>query len=144
MAAVEWIEDEEFLKPTRRPPLRLVSIQSTPEPFRTTRPLAQRRAARALMLKRRRRTLVACALLVGLVILCLPGVAFGGVAGVPSSDLSSGASLAPGMVYVVQSGDSVNSIARMINPSEPSVARAALVHELDSTVVVTGERVLIP
>jgi hypothetical protein len=97
------------------------------------------------MMKRRRRTIVVLALLAGLTILALPSVAFGGVAGDGlSSDLHNNASLAPGMVFVVQPGDTVNSIARMMNPGEPSEARADLVHELDSRVVVTGERVLIP
>jgi predicted Zn-dependent protease len=48
------------------------------------------------------------------------------------------------MNYVVQPGDTVNSIARMINPVDPKVARADLVRELDSSVVVPGEHVLIP
>ena len=48
------------------------------------------------------------------------------------------------MNYVVQSGDTVNSIARMMNPMDPKVARADLVRELDSSVVVPGERILIP
>jgi predicted Zn-dependent protease len=45
---------------------------------------------------------------------------------------------------VVEPGDSVNSIAQMMNPVEPKVARADLVRELDSSVVVPGERILIP
>jgi predicted Zn-dependent protease len=48
------------------------------------------------------------------------------------------------MNYVVQPGDTVNSIARMMNPVDPKLARADLVRELDSSVVVPGERVLIP
>jgi hypothetical protein len=73
------------------------------------------------MLKRRRRTLIVLALLLGLTILSLPG-----------------------MVYVVQPGDSINSIAAAMNPADPSKARAQLVHELDSRVLVRGEHVLIP
>jgi predicted Zn-dependent protease len=48
------------------------------------------------------------------------------------------------MNYVVQPGDTVSSIARMMNPVDPKVARTELVRELDSSVVVPGERVLIP
>lgn len=97
------------------------------------------------MMKRRRRTLVVLALLAGLTILALPGVAFGGVSnGAHSSDLKSNATLAAGMAYVVQPGDTLDNIARMINPTDPSRARSALAHELDSTVVVAGERVQIP
>ena len=62
-----------------------------------------------------------------------------------SLDGSGGSStLASGMVYVVQPGDTVISIAREMNPTNPSLARSLLVHELGSTVVVPGEHVLIP
>lgn len=142
MAAVEVVEFEEFDEFTERPYLRLVS---TPEVFRTGPSLAKRRAARARMMKRRRRTLVAFALLLGLVILAWPGHAFGGEtgAGLPS-DLANSSVLASGMKYVVQPGDSVTSIARMMNPVDPNLARAELVRELGSSVVVPGEHVLIP
>ncbi len=142
MAAVEVVEFEEFDEFTERPYLRLVS---TSEVFRTGPSLAKRRAARARMMKRRRRTLVAFALLLGLVILAWPGHAFGGEtgAGLPS-DLANSSVLASGMKYVVQPGGSVTSIARMMNPVDPNLARAELVRELGSSVVVPGEHVLIP
>jgi hypothetical protein len=38
----------------------------------------------------------------------------------------------------------VNAIARDMNPTNPAQARVLLVHELGSSVVVTGEHVLIP
>jgi len=127
-----------------RPHLRLVPVE-TARPLRQGPPLAERRIARTRMMRRRRRTLIGLALLAGLVILSLQGVAFGGIASAGlSSDLSSGAVLAPGMTYVVAPGDTVASIASKIDPSDPSVARVALVRELGSTVVVTGEHVLIP
>jgi hypothetical protein len=142
MAAVEVIEFEEYEETHERPYLRLVS---TPEVFRTGPTVAKRRAARARMMKRRRRTLLGLVLVLGLVILAWPGHAFGGEtgAGLPS-DLANSSVLASGMNYVVQPGDSINSIARMINPVDPNVARADLVRELDSSVVVPGERILIP
>jgi len=97
------------------------------------------------MLQRRRRTLVAALLIIGLVVLAWPGHAFGGTTGAGlSTDLASSSTLASGMVYVVQPGDSINSIARDMNPVDPSVARALLVHELESSVVVVGEHILIP
>ena len=144
MAAVEMFE-EEIVNRQNCPQLRLVRFESAPTPLRSGLPLTQRRAARALMMKRRRRTLVTLALLAGLTILALPGVAFGGVSGgAHSSDLNNNATLAAGVDYVVQPGDTLNAIARMINPADPSRARSALVHELDSTVVVAGEHVQIP
>jgi hypothetical protein len=48
------------------------------------------------------------------------------------------------VVYVVHGGDTVNSIARLMNPVDPSIARRDLVRELGSSVVVPGEHVLIP
>jgi hypothetical protein len=141
MAAVEVVEFEEF-EADERPYLRLVT---TPQVFRTGPSLANRRAARARMMKRRRRTFLALAVVLGLVILAWPGHAFGGVtgAGLPT-DLANSSVLASGMNYVVQPGDTVNSIARMMNPVDPRAARTALVRELDSSVVVPGEHVLIP
>jgi hypothetical protein len=142
MAAVEVVEFEEFEEDAERPYLRLVR---TPQIFRTGPSLAKRRAARARMMQRRRRTFVAVVLVLGLVILAWPGHAFGGEtgAGLPT-DLANSSVLASGMNYVVEPGDSVNSIAQMMNPVEPKVARADLVRELDSSVVVPGERILIP
>jgi hypothetical protein len=48
------------------------------------------------------------------------------------------------MSYVVQPGDTVNSIAKNMNPTDPAQARAILIHELGSSIVVPGEHVLIP
>lgn len=97
------------------------------------------------MLRRRRRSLIGLALALSLVVLAWPGHAFGGVSssGV-LSDQASGSQLASGMVYVVDSHDSISSIARLINPANPAIARRALIHELGSSVVVAGEHVLIP
>ena len=142
MAAVEVVEFEEFEESAERPYLRLVT---TPQVFRTGPSLANRRAARARMMRRRRRSLVALALLLGLVILAWPGHAFGGEtgAGLPT-DLANSSVLASGMDYVVQPGDTVFSIARLMNPLDPNLARVDLVRELHSSVVVPGEHVLIP
>jgi len=145
MAAVEIIEFEENPGASDRPHLHLVTSDPRLLPLRTGRTLTQRRAARARMMRRRRRTVVATALVVGLVVLAWPGHAFGGVtgAGLPT-DLATSSVLASGMVYVVQPGDTVGSIAQSMNPIDPSIARAALVHELGSSTVVAGEHVLIP
>lgn len=141
MAAVEIVETEWVLEPAPAP-LRLVLVTSDSTPRRS---LTQRRASRARMLRRRRRTLAGCALALALGVLAMPGTSFGGVTntGLPT-DLATSAVLAPGMSYVVQPGDTVESIAARINPLNPKLAQAVLVRELDSHVVVVGEHVLIP
>jgi hypothetical protein len=145
MAAVEVIQEQEFFEVEERPYLRLVSIENQPRPLRTGQSIAQRRAARARMVQHRRRTLIAFALVAGLALLAMPGHAFGGTTstGLPT-DLANSSVLSSGMDYVVQPGDTVNSIARLINPVSMSLARTALIHELGSSVVVAGEHVLIP
>lgn len=143
MAAVEIIE-ESWVQPVDHTPyLRIVT--TTPQPLRTGPTLAQRRASRARMLRHRRRTLVVLSLVAGLVILSWPGHAFGGTtgSGLPT-DLANSSVLASGMQYVVQPGDTLDTIARMVNPLNPSQARVGLVRELGSSVVVVGEHVLIP
>jgi hypothetical protein len=145
MAAVQVFQNEELLELDARPYLRLVSVQTLPPPPRTGPSLAQRRAARARMLQRRRRTMVAVALVSGLAILGWPGHAFGGVTGAGlTTDLANSSVLASGMDYVVQPGDTLHSIAKLMNPVDPSLARNALVHQIDSSVVVPGEHIVIP
>ena len=97
------------------------------------------------MLRRRRRTLLVLAMIASVVILSWPGHAFGGTtgSGLPT-DLATSSVLASGMDYVVQPGDTLSSIATMVNPLNPDFARRQLTHELGSSVVVVGEHVLIP
>ena len=139
---LEFTEDEEF---NAGPYLRLVAAPSAPQPFRQGPSLTLRRAARARAARRRRRAAVGLVLMSAITILALPGHTFGATnsAGL-SSDLANSTVLAPGMNYVVQSGDTINSIAKNVNPVDPSYARALLVRELGSSVVVSGEHVLIP
>jgi len=78
-------------------------------------------------------------------ILAVPGHVFGATTGAGlSTDLANSSVLASGMNYVVQPGDTVAVIAREMNPVDPAAARAQLVAELGSSVVVPGEHVLIP
>ncbi len=140
MAQVVSIEPE-------NPPVALRLVVSTPDSgaWRWGASLAQRRAARARMVRRRRRTLASVALVTGLVILAWPGHAFGGVNSVGlSTDLATSSVLSSGMDYVVQPGDTVTTIARLMNPVTPALARRALVRELGSAVVVPGEHVIVP
>jgi hypothetical protein len=141
MAALEMVRYEGPLEADDRPLLRVV----TSAPLRHGPSLAQRRGARARMLRRRRRTLAVLAICAGLVILSWPGHAFGGVTGAGlSTDLANSSVLASGMDYVVQPGDTVSSIAAMMNPPDPALARSILVRQLGSGVVVAGEHVVIP
>jgi hypothetical protein len=132
---------------SERAPVALRLVVSTPEigSWRHGAPVAQRRAARVRMLRRRRRSLACAALVAGLVILAWPGHAFGGENSVGlSTDLATSSVLSAGMDYVVQPGDTIDTIARLINPVTPSLARRALVRELGSAVVVPGEHVIVP
>lgn len=125
--------------------LRLVVSASEAASWRRGAPLAQRRAARARMVQRRRRSLVGAALVAGLVVLAWPGHAFGWENSVGlSTDVATSSVLSAGMDYVVQPGDTVGTIARLINPVTPALARRALVRELGSAVVVPGEHVIVP
>jgi len=145
MAAVEILETQEIEAFVAGPYLRLVSATPPVQPLRHGPSLAQRRVSRARMVQRRHRSLAGLVLLGALTILALPGHTFGGTTGAGlSTDLAGSSVLASGMDYVVQPGDTVNSIARDINPVDPSVARSLLVRELASWVVVPGEHVLIP
>ena len=134
----EWSPSEEFGR-------HLDLVVATPRPLRTGVAVSRRRAVRARMLRRRRRAAIGVGVIVTTVILAWPGHAFGGVTGSGViADQSNGTMLASGMVYVVHSGDTVNSIAQLVNPYNVAAARHALVSELGSSVVVPGEHVLIP
>lgn len=138
MAALEiWTDDTEN---DGRSHLVLVERTGRARPN-----LVQRRALRARRRRVRRRVGLSVALLASLAVLMAPGHAFGGTTGAGlSSDVAGSATLASGMLYVVQPGDTLNTLAREMNPVAPSLARAALVHELGSSVVVVGEHVVIP
>jgi hypothetical protein len=143
MAAVELLES--FPAEVVPPHLRLVSSEPMLRSFREGPALAERRRIRARLRQRRHRLGAAVVIVGALVILAMPGHTFGGSTGSGlSTDLADSSVLASGMNYVVQLGDTVGSIAKNMNPTDPSQARALLVHELGSSVVVPGEHVLIP
>jgi hypothetical protein len=142
MAAVELLETPDD---TYEPHLRLVSYEELNRPIRRGAPVSQRRQARDLARRRRHRVLAALVVCGALTVLAMPGHIFGATSGTGlSNDLASSSVLASGMDYVVQPGDTVTSIARDMNPTDPAEARTLLVRELGSTVVVPGEHVLIP
>lgn len=145
MAAVEMFPteyEEAFPAPSM---LHVVKVHE-PASSSVRGPLvANRRAARARMKARRRRSVLVAAIVASLALLSYPGHAFGGTNGVGlSTDVATSSTLSSGMVYVVQPGDSVASIARSLNPENPKLAQRALSAELRSDVVVVGEHVLIP
>lgn len=142
MSALEESYFEEFA-PRETPHLRVLS---TPTALWTSGPsLAQRRLRREQRVARRRRVLVGAVLALATLVLAWPGHAFGGTTATGlSTDLATSAVLASGQSYVVQPGDTIASIAALINPTDPRAARRALVHELRSGVIVAGEHVVIP
>jgi len=143
MAAVELLETYEVEAGPSH--LRLVSVDPTPRVFREGPSLAQRRRIRARVRRRRQRLAATLVVLGALTILAIPGHVYGATTGAGlSTDLANSSVLASGMDYVVQPGDSINSIAHDMNTVDPAEARSLLVHELGSTVVVPGEHVLIP
>lgn len=145
MAAVEVLESDELEVSCVVPPLRLVPNRPDFQPLRRGPNLRQRRAVRARQLQRRRRALALAVLAGALLVLAVPGHVFGATTGAGlSTDLASASVLASGMDYVVQPGDTVSSIARDMNPTDPSLARKLLVDELGSAVIVPGEHVVIP
>jgi hypothetical protein len=145
MAAVEMFPSEYEIDSSLRPTLRVVLVGPEVPHYRRGPLVANRRAARARMKQRRRRSAIAVLVVGSLVLLAWPGHAFGGTNGVGlSTDLASSSTLSSGMVYVVQAGATVDTIATLADPVDPSLARRALIHELRSSVVVAGEHVLIP
>jgi predicted permease len=143
MAAVELLETFELEEAPSH--LRLVRVDPNPRAFREGPSLAQRRRVCARVRQRRQRLGATLVLVGALTVLALPGHVFGATTGAGlSTDLADSSVLASGMNYVVQPGDTITSIARDMNPTDPQVARSMLVSELGSAVIVPGEHVLIP
>ncbi len=143
MAAVELLETYDVEAGPSH--LRLVSADASRRLFREGPSLAQRRRVRARVRQRRRRLAAGLVLAAALTILAIPGHGYGATTGAGlSTDLANSSVLASGMDYVVQPGDTINSLAHDMNPIDPTEARSLLIHELGSTVVVPGEHVLIP
>jgi hypothetical protein len=103
-------------------------LQVVPE--RATRPVPPARL-------RRRRVMLAAVVIGLLVLLMLPIRALGG-------KTLAGAAPTQGQEYVVQSGDTLASIAQRVDRADVNGMTQRLAHEIGSTVVVPGEHLLIP
>lgn len=114
-------------------------------PVRYGTDVAQRRRTRASARVRRRRAGVVLVLALLALGLALPPSVFGGHPGAGHESALSGAVQGgPVTAYVVKQGDSLSSIARTFDPSDPAALERALVHETGSPVVVPGERLVVP
>ena len=144
MAAVELLETFEP-EASALAPAPGEDRSESPRSFAPDRRSPQRRRVRARVRQRRQRLAATLVVLGALTILALPGHVYGATTGAGlSTDLANSSVLASGMNYVVQPGDTINSMARDMNPTDPAEAQSLLVHELGSSVVVPGEHVLIP
>ena len=94
---------------------------------------------------RRGRAAVAVSVLAAVVLLALPIHALGAVtvAGQATPDAAP-AGLAPGSTIVVQPGDSIDSVAMRINPSDAVQLERSLANEVGSNTLVPGEHIVIP
>jgi hypothetical protein len=140
MVALEALSEVREL-PRRRDHLRLVPTSYSTSNFRVGPKLAERRAQRLRVLQRRRRVVAALSLgLVATFLILSPAPS----ASAGSGALSSSSALSAGQTYVVQGGETLSTIARLVNPEHPSIAYSALRKEIGSTVVIPGEHLLIP
>ena len=145
MAALEMTRREYEGNFATRPLLRVVDSFEPRSALNSGPLVANRRAARARMKMRRRRSAIVAIALTSVALLSWPGHAFGGTNGVGlPSDLASSSTWASGMIYVVEPGDTLASISQELNPVSPDMARRALIAELRSNVVVAGEHIEIP
>jgi hypothetical protein len=135
-----WIEEEQVR--AIRPSLTVLDGGSAG--LRVGLSIAERRRRREALLRRRRRTLTAAALVFAAVLISWPGHAFGTLRSGVNADLGSNDLYGPGQVYVVQPGDTITSIARMIAPNNVAVARRALIANIGTSYVIPGEHVVIP
>lgn len=140
MVALEALT-EEHEEPRRRDHLRLVPNSYSTATFRVGLNVSARRAQRNRVLQRRRRAVLAALAIAGLSFLMISSDP-----SAPSSSavLSNSSALSAGQTYVVQGGESLGTIARLVNPEHPSIAYKALERQIGSTVVVPGEHLLIP
>jgi predicted anti-sigma-YlaC factor YlaD len=140
--ALQQTWNDEIVEEQARP--RLTVLDGGSASLRVGATIAERRQRREAMMRRRRRTILALIGIITVVLMLIPGHAFGSQTDGANPDLSGHYGLAVGSVYTVQSGDTVTSIAKKIAPDNVAVARKALIAYIGSSYVVPGERIVIP
>jgi hypothetical protein len=130
--------------PWPRPALRVVACPRTSPQVSRPLDVTLRRARRAALQRRRRTILVSGAVAALAVGLALPIGALGG-APAPSPHPGTRPATAGEIVYVVQPGDTLWSIAaRLDRGGNPRALAEALARETGSATVVPGERIVVP
>ena len=148
---IPWPKPALRLVPSMQPASVRHSVTVDPSPdvlveLKRVNGTTPRNRSRKSAVLRRRRMLVGASVVAALLVLSLPIQALGGKTVTGQSALSGVTSGLPdGSIYVVQSGDTVSSIAHRINPDGD---QAALVRALRTTVgspvVVPGEHIVLP
>lgn len=142
MAVLELLESPQY---DEAPVLRLVEPALPAYLTRTGRSVVERRNARRRARLLRRRAALVGVVLASIVVLLTPGTVFGSTAASGASvDVVAAGALTPGTLYVVHAGDTVERIARLVNPVNPELARRAIVHTIGSSIVTPGEHIVIP
>jgi hypothetical protein len=107
--------------------------------------VSRRRAARQQVKVRRHRLALGVLTLGLLAGLALPVSALGGSAPDSAATALAGAADAgSGVVYVVQPGDTLGSIAARVDPGDPGHMAIVLARETGSATVVPGEHLTLP
>lgn len=146
MMAIAEIEASEWeMMYTRASHLRLLDAPVEAPRYRTGLSISERRQRRERKQALLRRTMLIVGSVSILALLVWPSVAFGGtsVTGL-SGDSAATGNLSSGVSYTVQSGDTMASIARLINPNDPAGVQRVLEQEVGSDVVLPGEHIIVP
>jgi hypothetical protein len=112
--------------------------------FRQGVEVSQRRRARASARVRRRRTILVLATVGLLASLALPLSFLGGHPASGADTLPGAMAAGTGIVYVVQPGDTLQSIAAKVDPGDPGRLAAQLADQTGSAKVVPGEHLTLP
>lgn len=144
---IPWPKPDHKLAAPAAPRLRLVEAPvEEPVAIRQGFDIAERRARREAAMWRRRLVLGAVVAVALLAALAVPVQALGGST-ISGRSAATGveAGLPDGSLYVVQEGDTLASIAHRMDPvGDQAALVAALRKTVGSSVVVPGERIVLP